>query len=52
MINITQQTSRSIAPTGEGKSIISDGSYEFNLYRAVPVDKGVEQSELMVCNEV
>lgn len=48
IINIEQQTSRSITPTTEGKSLISNGSYEYNLYQAVPVDSGIEQPQLMV----
>lgn len=48
VINLEQKTSRSIAPTAEGKSIIENGSYEFNLYQNVPVDTGIDQPSLMV----
>jgi phenylalanyl-tRNA synthetase alpha chain len=47
IIKIEQHTSKSIAPTDEGKTLITDGSYEYNLYQAIPADKGIEQSELM-----
>jgi phenylalanyl-tRNA synthetase alpha chain len=47
IINIEQRQSKSIAPTDEGKTLIANGSYEYNLYQAVPVDKGIEQPELM-----
>ncbi|CAF3772514.1 unnamed protein product [Rotaria magnacalcarata] len=48
IIRMEQKTSRSIAPTDEGKILIVNGSYEYNLFQAVPVDKGIEQPELMV----
>ena len=43
-----QRQSKSVAPTDEGKTIITNGSYEYNLYQAIPTDKGIEQAELMV----
>ncbi|CAF3707642.1 unnamed protein product [Rotaria sordida] len=47
IINMEQRTSRSIAPTDEGKTLIANGSYEYNLFQAVPSNKGIEQPELM-----
>jgi hypothetical protein len=52
IIHIDQRTSRSIAPTSEGKSIIVNGSYEYSLYQAIPSDGGIEQAELMVDNRI
>ena len=51
VIKLEQKTSRSIAPTAEGKSIIENGSYEFNLYQNVPVETGIAQPDLMVNEE-
>ncbi|CAF3151018.1 unnamed protein product [Rotaria socialis] len=47
IVRMEQETSRSIAPTDEGKILIDNGSYEYNLFQAVPADKGIEQPELM-----
>lgn len=47
IINIEQRQQKSIVPTDEAKDIISNGSYEFNLYQSIPVDKGIGQAELM-----
>ncbi|UJR28826.1 hypothetical protein I4U23_010050 [Adineta vaga] len=47
IIKIEQRTSRSIAPSVEGKTLLTNGSYEYNLFQAIPADKGIEQPELM-----
>ncbi|CAF0732750.1 unnamed protein product [Adineta steineri] len=47
IIKIEQHTNRSIAPSDEGKLLLQNGSYEYNLFQAIPADKGIEQPELM-----
>lgn len=43
-----QRKSQSIEPTEEGKGILTNGSYEYNIAQAIPVDTGLPQAEVMV----
>ncbi|CAF1230625.1 unnamed protein product [Adineta ricciae] len=47
VIKSEQHTSRSIGLTDEAKGLLRDGSYEYNIFQAIPADKGIEQPQLM-----
>ena len=51
MVEVKQENAKELRLTEEGEACVRNGSYEVNLFNAIP-DEGVSQASLMVgsCN--
>ena len=51
MVEVKQENAKELRLTEEGEGCVRNGSYEVNLFNAIP-DEGVSQASLMVgyCN--
>jgi len=47
VLNVEQVSRIDVKLTAEGQDMLNNGSYEYNLYKAIPAD-GILHTELMV----